>query len=112
MAFSALAGVLIAAIGAVALYVIDLGTFVVAAALFATLRLRPAPRETAPTPREERGAWRRYGADLSAGLRVVRRSVLLKMVTASIVVNLMIGPPWRCCPPLPPRAAGRKCTGG
>jgi len=111
MAFSALAGVLIAVIGAVALYVVDLGTFVVAAALFAMLRLRPAPRETAPTPREERGAWRRYGADLSAGLRVVRRSVLLKMVTASIVVNLMIGATLAVLPAFAAARGGAKAYG-
>lgn len=113
LTFSALAGVLVAVIGAVALYLVDLGTFMVAAILFVTLRLRRAPDEAVPEPRGANlyAPLRRYVADLGVGLRVVRNSVLLKIVSGSAVVNLMIGATLAVLPAFADTRGGAKVYG-
>jgi len=108
--FNALGGVLVAAVGATALFVLDAATFVAAAALFAGLRVRVAGGTDAADggtegvdaasddpvtatdggtddPREESS----YVADLREGVAFLRGTMLGKVMLGSLVVNGTFG---------------------
>lgn len=85
MAFNAAAGVLIAFVGAIALYVLDSVTFLVAVVLFLGLTIPPA-RTNGGEP--ESAA---YLDDLRAGIAYVRGSVLLSIVFGAVVLNFAFG---------------------
>lgn len=98
MAFNALAGLLVAAVGAVSLYVVDSVTFAVAVALFAGLRVPPAEPSV---PEAEGGG---YLSDLLAGVRFVRGTVLLPLLGSGVFANALLG---ATLPVLPAFAAAR-----
>ena len=85
MAFNAAAGVLIALVGAIALYVLDSLTFLVAVGLFLGLSIPPARTNGG----ESEGT--SYLVDLRAGIDYVRGSVLLSIVLGAVVLNFAFG---------------------
>lgn len=85
MAFNAAAGVLIAVIGAIALYAVDSVTFLVAVALFLGLQIPPAQSDGG----ESQPAG--YLTDLRAGIDYVRGSVLMSIVVGAVVLNFAFG---------------------
>lgn len=92
LAFNAAAGVLVALVGAVSLYLVDSATFAAAVALFAGLRVPPAE---SPEPDDGRGG---YLDDLREGLRFVRGTVLVWLFGASVVANALLGVTWAVLP--------------
>jgi MFS family permease len=102
-AFTAVAGLLVAAVGAVAVFALDAVTFAVAAALFATLSVRPA-RDTGvttgvdavtdggePVDGGAAGAPAGYLAELREGIDYLRGTFLVAMVGGSLVINFALG---------------------
>lgn len=83
LVFNALAGLLVAAVGAVSLYLLDSLTFALAVGLFAGLRIPPAENGDA----DERG----YLAELRGGLGFVRGTVLVPLMGAGLVANALLG---------------------
>jgi MFS family permease len=82
-AFNALGGVLIAAVGAVSLFVVNSLTFAIAVLLFAGLRVPPAERH----PEDGEG----YLEELRAGASFLRASSLWWLFGASILANAIFG---------------------
>lgn len=80
-----IAGLLIAAVGAVGVYVLDAATFVIAALLFVLVSI-PA-RDRDPDPLSVGS----YLADLRAGLGVVSESVVGRMLVASLLASFLTG---------------------
>jgi len=96
MAFNGLAGVLIALVGAVALYAIDSITFLVAVACFLGVRVPPAERGVSGADEQSGavaadGGESSYLADLKGGLRFVRHTPLLYFFGAGFVANALLG---------------------
>ncbi len=92
LAFNAIAGVLVALIGATALFLIDSVTFVIAALLFSTLRI--PEKEKVPVLEERTSIsdnLKKYGIELKEGFTFVIKSVLAKLFVGSIVANFAIG---------------------
>lgn len=111
-AFNALAGLLVAAVGAVSLYVVDSVTFLVAALLFAGLRtprLNRVPEEDAAT--STRSAVSRYFEDLKEGIRLVTGSNLTRVLPASLVANFLIGATLAVLPTFSDRLDGPEVYG-
>lgn len=92
LAFNALAGILVALIGATALFLIDSLTFVLAAILFSTLRL---PKKQVEKPLDQQPSVsqniKNYGMELKEGFHFVTKSILAKLFVGSIVANFAIG---------------------
>ncbi len=83
------AGVLVVAVGATALYAFDAATFAGCALLFATITI-PA-RDRSNTSDETGFDRREYFADLRAGFAVIRDSVVGRMLAAVLLVNALLG---------------------
>jgi hypothetical protein len=85
--FNGIGGLLVAAIGAIAVFALDAVTFAVAAALFACTRIPPvddpAPRIDSPV--------REYVRNLAEGIVYVRGSILVPILGASVVANFAVG---------------------
>ncbi|MCH7660075.1 MAG: MFS transporter [Euryarchaeota archaeon] len=86
-AFTALGGILIALVGATALFVIDSLTFAIAALLFAGVRV-PTVEGSSKTVES---ATQDYFRKLSEGVSYLRGSVIVPILGASVVVNFTIG---------------------
>ena len=84
LVFNALAGLLVAAVGAVSLYLLDSITFALAVGLFAGLRIPPAEKNGDD---DERG----YLAELRGGLGFVRGTVIVPLMGAGLVANALLG---------------------
>jgi hypothetical protein len=111
--FNALAGVLVAVLGAVAVFALDAATFAAAAAVFATVRVPRArvgdeerdavpDSDGAPAVATDGGPGgpgagdapagpSGYFADLRAGIALLRGTFLVKLLGGSLVVNFAIG---------------------
>ena len=107
--FNALAGLLVAAVGAIWLFALDSVTFAVAALLFAGLRVRGAERaEGTPTAERDEttldtgdetaadggrtdGGATSYLADLRAGIGYVRGTLITKVLVGSVGANAAFG---------------------
>lgn len=85
LVFNALAGLLVVATGAVALFAVDSLTFAVAVGLFAGLRVPPATRDG------DADAAGGYLQDLREGVRYVRGSPIVWLLGASVVANALFG---------------------
>jgi MFS family permease len=88
------AGVLVAAIGAVALYVVDAATFVAAGLLYGSLSIPSREdsdddSEDGPTP--DAPDFERYLEDIREGVAVLSDSVVGKMLVASLFANFLTG---------------------
>ena len=84
LVFNALAGILVAAVGAVSLYLLDSITFAVAVALFAGLRVPPMENDDSD---DENG----YLRELKSGLRFVRGTVIVPLMGAGLIANALLG---------------------
>lgn len=88
-AFQAIGGVLVVAIGAVALYSIDIVTFFIAVLLFSLLTL---PKSSIPGARVSmKTQVNQYFEDLQEGFHIVVHSVIGKMMVSSLVTNFALG---------------------
>jgi MFS family permease len=96
----AVAGAVVAAAGALAAYGANVLTFLVAAALFATLRLPPRERDPEPLAVE------RYLREIRAGVDVLRESVLGRMVLASLIASALFGAALAALPAFAARIGG------
>lgn len=87
----ALGGVLVSAVGAVALYVVDAGTYVIAAVLFLGLSIPSARGDGASLDEQNDGALdlAAYRRELGEGIAVLTGSVLGLMLLASLIANLL-----------------------
>ncbi|NEU59043.1 MFS transporter [Halorussus sp. MSC15.2] len=81
------AGALIAVSGAVALYVVDAATFVVAGLLYWSLSIPPRDGETAAQSLDLDS----YLADLREGVALLGESIVGKMLAASLFANFLTG---------------------
>lgn len=91
-AFRALGGLLVAAIGAIAVFTIDIVTFVFAAALFAGIVI-PGDDHTEDASEES------YRHGLAMGMRYVRGSILVPILVGTLAVNFTIGVTIAALPP-------------
>lgn len=96
LAFNAAGGLLVAAIGAVAIYSLDAVTFALAAGLFAVARVPNGNSESeARTESDEgegeRGPFTDYSEKLREGFAYVHGTVLVPMLVGAVVVNFAIG---------------------
>jgi MFS family permease len=104
LVFNALAGILVAAVGAVALYLVDSVTFVVAALLFLSIRIpaagaSPDAPESAPAVADggeevdgesTDDADGPYLADLREGVGYVRGTIVLPLLFGGVVANFAL----------------------
>ncbi|HEX7064136.1 MAG TPA: MFS transporter [Bacillales bacterium] len=93
LAFNGLAGVLVALIGAVSLFLIDSVTFAAATLLFLSLKL---PKRAGEPSEEEdkrpvRRAFGKYVADLKEGFQFVMGSIVAKFFIGSVAANFAFG---------------------
>lgn len=121
LAFNALSGVLVAAVGAVSLYLVDSVTFVVAAALFFGIRLPSAREESAAAAAAEGPAVADGGddptdsgylTDLREGVSFVRKTVLLQLLVPGIVANFAFGATLAVLPAFADALGGSAVYGG
>ncbi len=107
LVFNALAGILISVIGAALLFMIDSITFVIAAMLFLSLRMRPSADQVEQSQTDEvsqsvaaagdgkkqslHKAVRDYFHELKEGIRFVLGSIMVKIFGGSIIANFTLG---------------------
>lgn len=98
LVFNALAGLLVAAVGAVSLYLLDSVTFAVAVALFAGLRVptadeaaRAAEAADARAVAADGGREASYLERLREGFAFVRGTVLLPLLGSGVIANALMG---------------------
>jgi Major Facilitator Superfamily len=100
MAFNTAAGVLIALIGAVSLYVADAVTFAIALVLFAGLSVSNTSANTETSDSEtnaddlsseESTLWTRYLTELRTGYSYIQGSLILWILLGAIVANFAYG---------------------
>lgn len=103
MAFNAVAGLLVVAVGAIALYALDSLTFVVAVVLFAGLRV--------PTARGEDEVPGTYFGDLQEGIGFVRGTVIAGLFGASLMANALLGLTWAVLPAFADQSGGASTYG-
>jgi Bacterial protein of unknown function (DUF894). len=89
-AFNAIGGVILALVGAVSLYLADIGTFILAAWFFKSLKL-PAENQTARRKSSFTDELNHYLTDLNAGFQVVLHSVLGKVIVTGVFTNFALG---------------------
>jgi MFS family permease len=139
MAFNALAGVLVAAVGAVTLYLLDSVSFAVAAMLFLGLRVPKTSEsagevaETDAEPSDEPTTTAAavtdggddsdesvtvdvdrdssYLTDLRAGLSFMRGTILLPLLVTSVVANGTLGGVWATMPAFADARGGPEAYG-
>ena len=137
MAFNALAGVLVAAVGAVTLYLLDSVTFVVAATLFLGLRVPTVgassgeagddpttPAAAVPDGGDDDTATEMatdgdeasvehssYVAELRDGLSFMRGTILLPLLVTSVVANGTLGGVWATMPAFADARGGPEAYG-
>ncbi|KAB7518048.1 MFS transporter [Halosegnis rubeus] len=93
MVFDAVGGAFIAVFGATTLFLVDAGTFALAAVLFATVTVAPLPEEAdeddtadADTPR-----LREYLADLRVGVDTLRGTAFVELTALTAFANFTTG---------------------
>ncbi|GAA0224305.1 MFS transporter [Halobacterium noricense] len=92
--FTALGGIVVAVVGAVALYLIDSVTFAIAALVFVGVQIPPAENQEHDRDGDGKNVSfviDEYRAQLADGIRYVRGSVLVWVLVGSLVVNATIG---------------------
>ncbi|MEU1804844.1 MFS transporter [Streptomyces sp. NPDC019937] len=88
----ALSGLLIAAFGVRAAFIVDAATFLVSAALLSAVRLppRPDPKAAAPDGAEEPTARTGLRADIAEGMRFIARTPALIALIGSVAATLFL----------------------
>lgn len=87
-AFWAVGGVVVAIVGAIAVFALDAVTFAIAAVLFALVRI---PRNEDVSGESDAPTLGSYLDQLYTGIKHVRGSVLVPILAGSVVVNFSIG---------------------
>ncbi|RDW17128.1 MFS transporter [Oceanobacillus arenosus] len=91
LVFNAISGILVAFVGAVALFLADSVTFAAAAILFSLLKL---PSKTAKSSNQKKGlkhGMKAYFTELKEGFSIVFGSLMATFLIGSIVANFAIG---------------------
>ncbi|ERN53750.1 MFS transporter [Alkalihalophilus marmarensis] len=88
---NAIAGVLIVAIGAVSIYVLDSVMFLIGAILFSLLRVPAAPKITSTENKNLQTFIRTYVSELKEGVSVLFNKTLSKLLIGVIGINLVGG---------------------
>ena len=91
LAFNAITGVLIAAIGAVSIYLVNGVTFAIALVLFLGVTVPQERDASEGESDDEKSTERRYLSELREGFRYVRDSVIFDIVLGAVVVNFAFG---------------------
>ncbi|GAB7093817.1 MFS transporter [Halolamina litorea] len=130
LVFNAVAGLLVAAVGAVALYLVDSVTFVVAALLFLSVRIPPAEAEGAESAGDDTAAepttapvadggvdaeesfLRSYLADLREGLGYVRGTVIVHLLAGGVIANFALAATMPILPAFGDGMGGATAYGG
>ncbi|MGJ9458496.1 MFS transporter [Oceanobacillus sp. CF4.6] len=89
--FNALAGIFVAAVGAISLFVVDSITFAIAAILFSLLKV---PQNTEQSSKDEKNSElsiKAYFGELKEGFSTVFKSLLWVFLVGSSVANFCIG---------------------
>ncbi len=87
LVFTGLAGILISKIGSIQLYLIDAITFLIAAFLFAQIKIQFVSKSTASC----KIGTQSYFKDLQEGYRFIKNSFIPIFLVASIVANFLLG---------------------
>lgn len=90
LVFSGLAGILVALLGAVTLYLVDSVTFAAAVLLFVSLKL-PGKAEKDEGKKTVRQAAQKYRKDLAEGFRFVMGSIVAKFFIGAVAANFAFG---------------------
>jgi MFS family permease len=98
LAFNAIAGIMVALVGAVTLYMIDAVTFIVAAILFRLINLKVEKQKIVPKAASVKERVVSYKEDLAEGFGIVLRSKLGKFLLGSIAANFAIGSTYAVLP--------------
>ncbi|CAM4280631.1 MFS transporter [Bacillus manliponensis] len=88
---NAVAGVLVATVGAITLYIIDSFTFVIAALLFHLIKLPASEQITKNEEKSKTEAIKNYFTDLREGFSIVFHSLTKILLIGSIIANFSIG---------------------
>lgn len=92
MIFNAIAGFLVAIVGAITLFLIDSIPFAIAAILFSTLKLPSRQKEKKSIQSFPlRSLIKRYIVDLQEGFHFVFKSIIAKMFIGSVIINFSLG---------------------
>ncbi|MFP3339495.1 hypothetical protein R0J91_16075, partial [Micrococcus sp. SIMBA_131] len=86
-----LAGILVALIGAISLFIVDSITFGIAAILFSFLKIPKKREAQLPADVREEAAFVSYKRELSEGFSIVFGSLLWVFLLGSVVANFAIG---------------------
>jgi MFS family permease len=91
--FNAVAGILVASIGAITLYLLDSVTFAIAALFFRCINIQSQSNSTASPSKEKTvyGNLKKYFSELSEGFILVFHSLLGTFLIGSILCNFAIG---------------------
>ncbi|WP_421379547.1 MFS transporter [Bacillus salacetis] len=98
LAFNAIAGIMVAFVGAITLYMIDAVTFIIAAILFRLIVLTGNQENTVKEKISIKEKAVSYKKDLAEGFAIVFRSRLAKFLLGSIVANFAIGSTYAVMP--------------
>lgn len=91
--FNAVGGILITVLGAVPLFMVNSGTFIVSALLFAAIQVpvRENSDEQSDMSPEVQTAFTEYTTELKAGVSYLRGTLLVPIMLVAAVVNFVVG---------------------
>lgn len=111
MIFNAVGGVLVAAMGAIALYTVDSITFALTAGLFGLLALPAARKPSAEVPKKPRMKISTYVHELKEGFSIVLHSLLAVSLVGTIICNFALGASMAVLPALADVKGGAQLYG-
>ncbi|MGD6967001.1 MFS transporter [Rossellomorea vietnamensis] len=111
LAFNAIAGILVALVGAITLYMIDAVTFIIAAILFRLIKVRGEKQGTGQNGASVKEKVVSYKKDLAEGFGIVFRSKLAKFLLGSVVANFAIGSTYAVLPAFAELRGGSEAYG-
>ncbi|RDW15034.1 MFS transporter [Oceanobacillus chungangensis] len=91
LVFNAVAGILVAVVGAVTLFLVDSVTFTVAAILFSLLKIPHTKEKTLNQEKGLKQGLKKYFFELKEGFSIVFGSLMATFLIGSIVANFAIG---------------------
>ncbi|MGD7025197.1 MFS transporter [Rossellomorea vietnamensis] len=111
LAFNAIAGILVALVGAITLYMIDAVTFIIAAILFRLINVKGEKQVTGQNGTSVKEKAVSYKKDLAEGFGIVFRSKLAKFLLGSVVANFAIGSTYAVLPAFAELRGGSEAYG-